>query len=70
MVAQQPRPNPRRRAIVAGMVKTTAVLFLLFAAAAAPAQAGEIEWHTDFDAARALAKDRGAPLLAVFRCER
>lgn len=35
-----------------------------------PAQEeAEITWHRDFDAARRLATERGAPLFVVFRCE-
>jgi len=29
-----------------------------------------IDWLTDLDAARVLARETGRPLLAVFRCER
>lgn len=33
-----------------------------------PAQS-DVVWHTDFSAARRLARDEGKPLLVVFRCE-
>jgi hypothetical protein len=38
--------------------------------AALPSQSAPIAWHTDLGAARALAVERHAPLLVVFRCER
>lgn len=37
--------------------------------ATASAQEG-IAWHTDLDAARALAAEQHKPMLLLFRCER
>jgi hypothetical protein len=51
------------------------VLSVLFStvallAGARDEQAPPVEWHEDYDAARALARKTGKPLFVVFRCER